>query len=240
MNLHEIRQLLLHAEQHDIDFKRTFPPNYFGERGRQKDQATATLVKDVAAMANALAPGPAYLVYGVSDVHGERHVVPRVAREREDDARLQQLLARYLDPKPEFWYGEFALEGEVVGVFKVERTADAPHVVKADLGGKIHVGQVFMRSGTSTKIAMSLDLKRLAQPAEPYRTRLNSAEVEVLAREMAAAGWRTSWVLLNDIDDKIAVGAQLVYKQGTRRPYEAPGNHDGSNPMRLMKNRIGD
>ena len=46
----------------------------------------------------------------------------------------------------------------IVGVFRIERTPDYPHVVQANLGGVLFEGQVWFRRGSKNTIALRGDL----------------------------------------------------------------------------------
>ncbi|WP_412028715.1 helix-turn-helix domain-containing protein [Deinococcus yunweiensis] len=98
MNEALLDHLLTHPENYDVEFKRQFP-EHFSTRGHERqDYARAELIRDVAGMANAHSNGPGYLVYGVQDRGGERVPFAALPEISLDDAMLDQLLARYLDP----------------------------------------------------------------------------------------------------------------------------------------------
>jgi Putative DNA-binding domain len=229
MQLEDLMTLLPHGENIDLDWKRTFPPGYFDKSDRSRyDAARAELVKDVAAMANAASEKVGHLVYGIADQNGQRVVHPVLRTEAVDDAALAQFLTKYLDPAPSFEYTEFQYKGQLVGLLRVHRVTPYPHVVRESLGSKIHKGQVFMRTGTGTDIAMHTDLVRMIGDIEPMVFVHNSPRTNELSAQLQAQGWRVSWVPDDEVEEYLLDGREYVIYPGTRRRIVSPtGNRAG-------------
>lgn len=228
-------EVLIMAEVTDIDFKRTFPPHYFDRKHPKYSEARATLIKDVAALANAESTNPGYLVYGINDQNGSRTVFKRDVLEREDESTLSSFLEKYLDPKPKIEYGEFKRDGEVIGILRVHRVPEYPDVVRQDLGNLIHIGQVFYREGTSTKLALHGQLAAMFSGAEPFTVKRDSEELISISSLLKQEDWHTSWIPEHERDECCQGGSLLVYKTGTRRPYRTSSNFAGTAWEYLMK-----
>ncbi|CAM3626888.1 ATP-binding protein [Deinococcus frigens] len=223
----------------DVDFKRTFPPNYFdpSKKSSEREKARAELVKDVAAPANAESTNPGYLVYGINDQDGQRKVFRRNDIEREDESILSSFLAKYLDPAPKIEYGEFKRDGEVVGLLQVYRVPEYPHVIRQNLGNSIYAGQVFYREGTSTKLALHERLAAMFRDAKPFNVRRSSEELRTISLDLQKQGWHTSWIPEHEMNERLQEGGLLVYKAGTRRPYRTNSDFAATAWEYLMKRR---
>ena len=223
-----MQALFPHGETVDLDWKRTFPPGYFDRSDRSRyDSARAELVKDVAAMANAASERVGHLVYGIADQNGQRMVHPVPRTEPVDDAALRQFLARYLDPAPSFEYAEIQHEGQLMGLLRVHRVMPYPHVVRESLGRApgqaIHKGQVFVRRGTLTEIALHADLVRLFEGGKPVILSFGTPESNKVEAQFKNEGWTLSWVRQETLDQALFNGAEHMYFPDTRRRIEAPG-----------------
>jgi predicted HTH transcriptional regulator len=112
------------------------------------------LIKDIAAIANALTSVPGYIFYGVDP----RQPDPiRGISSTYDDARLQQLIAGKVRPAVEFVYYEVVAGTKTVSVVHVVPTRRRPHIISVNVG-KIREGQIPIRRGSSTGGATIEDL----------------------------------------------------------------------------------
>jgi|GEM_PF-6447044 predicted HTH transcriptional regulator len=140
LTIDEVLALVKSApEQSVYDWKADFaPPTDDEERGE--------LIKDICAIANALATSYGHIVYGVDP----RRPDPLIGISNTyDDARLQQLVQGKVEPPIEFVYYKVAAGPRVVGVIQVQPTRRRPHIIRVDLG-KIRKGQIVIRRGSST------------------------------------------------------------------------------------------
>ena len=234
MRLEDLLALFPHGETVDLDWKRTFPPGYFGGSTDQRATARATLVKDVAAMANAASERVGHLVYGIADQNGQRVVWPGVRIHAVDEAALAQFLARYLDPAPSFEYAEFQHEGQLVGLLRVHRVMPYPHVVRESLGGAIHKGQVYVRKGTLTEIALHADLVHMMTGRTPRIVPNGSPEANRIEAEFRTEGWQLSWPDDRTVDQVLEQGYEHACYPGTRRQIQAPTGNPFGMPQTMF------
>ena len=240
MQLDDLLALLPHGETVDLDWKRTFPPGYFDKSDRSRyDSAHAEVVKDVASMANAASEKVGHLVYGIADQNGQRVVWPDVRTHVVDEAVLAQFLTRYLDPAPAFEYTEFQHEGRLVGLLRVRRVMPYPHVVRESLGGAIHKGQIYVRKGTRTEIALHADLLHMIDGLRPMVLPYGTTEANRVETELRAEGWQLSWPDDRGLDQSVQAGYEHAYSPGTRRQIQAPTGNPFGMPqtMFLMRRR---
>lgn len=158
MTREELQALLAEGESTYLDWKRDFPQELI--QGRQQptwDTGRAKVLRPLVAGANSHGSDYGYLVYGVEDLGAERRI--RGISKSFDDADFQQWAENIFDPPPTFRYSEVKWdESTTVGVFRIERTPDYPHVVQATLGGFLFEGQVWFRRGSKNTIALRNDL----------------------------------------------------------------------------------
>ena len=239
MQLEDLLALLPHGETVDLDWKRTFPPGYFDKSDRSRyDSARAEVVKDVASLANAASEKAGHLVYGIADQNGQRAVHPVPRTEPVDEAALRQFLARYLDPAPNFEYAEFQHEGQLVGLLRVHRVMPYPHVVRASLGQApgqaIHQGQVFVRKGTLTEIALHTDLVHMMVGRTPRVVPYGSSDASRIEAEFRAEGWQLSWPDERTLDQVLEQGYEHACYPGTRRQIQAPTGNPFGMPQTMF------
>ncbi|WP_246581228.1 AlbA family DNA-binding domain-containing protein [Deinococcus aestuarii] len=239
MNREDLLALLQWPESVDLEYKRTFPPGFFEPKSEQYDDARAEVIKDVAALTNAISPQPGHLVYGIAD-HQGRRVVHRERRAHPvDDAQLRQFFARFLDPVPHFAYGEFEHEGQLVGLLRVLRIPPSPHVIKTRVGRSTTVapGQVWVRRGTSNTVALLPDLKAIFQGDEAFPIEVGSEEERDLAAQHQAEGYAGAWVSASLVESRLRRGYELVYWPGTRRRVRRVSQFVEPEPTYMMKRR---
>ena len=148
LSIDEVGQLLRSKpEQSVFDWKTDFTiPNTDENRGE--------FIKDLAAVANGVFGSYGFILYGVDP----RRSDPIIGiTEHYDDARLQQLVSRKIEPPVEFLYYEVAAGPRVVAVVQVAPTRRRPHIIRVDLG-KVRKGQILVRRGSSTDGATIQDL----------------------------------------------------------------------------------
>lgn len=110
------------------------------------DEKRGELVKDLAAVANAISSSYGFILYGVDP----RKPDPVLGiTQTYDDAKLQQLAQGKIEPVPEFLYYEVSLGLKIIGVLQVKPTRRRPHIICVDLG-KVRKGQIPIRKGSST------------------------------------------------------------------------------------------
>lgn len=110
------------------------------------DEKRGEFIKDLAAIANGCSTSYGFIVYGVDP----RKPDPLIGiSQTYDDARLQQLVAGKIEPRPVFLYYEVSFGAKILGVLQVQPSRQRPHIISVDLG-KVRKGQILIRRGSST------------------------------------------------------------------------------------------
>lgn len=124
----------------------------------------ADFIKDVLAMANTPRDRPAYIVTGVKHYSdGSRDLLG--IDQHPDDADLQPVLnnAR-VDPKPDFIYQPYQLDGKSYGIIEIYvKRPGRPFIAQVDFGGSIKAHRVYYRRGTTNDEASGETLNRILE-----------------------------------------------------------------------------
>ena len=165
----QLGRLLPEGESVHLDWKTDFPPELAKGRSQPEwDKGRGKLLRSLVALANSHGSTHAHLVYGVEDLGSERRV--RGISRSFDDADFQQWAENAFDPPLTFRYAQVRWdESRIIGVFRIERTPDYPHVVQADLGGVLFEGQVWFRRGSKNTVALRPDLQRMFLGGAPFK-----------------------------------------------------------------------
>jgi len=122
------------------------------------DKTKAELVKDILAFANAWKTDDAHILIGVEEVKGGRDKACGVTHHLED-ANVQQLVNKKTNTAAKFIYLAEKIDGEKVGIIKINRDQKRPIYLRKDFG-KLRKDVVYMRQESST-VEASLDENRL-------------------------------------------------------------------------------
>lgn len=155
-------------------------------RPRMTDAATlkqtfGELLRDVAALANLRMRGQRFLIFGVPCADpGRVELAGLTAAEHRFGARLEQLLARHLEPQPRLRYMRWRVGTHDLGVLLVEDCRDAPYLVRIDAPPVTRAGDAWVRRGHhSVRMRRSeldaLYAERLAGPLFDGRVRVQFA-----------------------------------------------------------------
>ncbi len=218
MTKSELEGLLPEGESVYLDWKRDFPPELAKARSQPDwDRGRAKLLRSLVALANSPGSTHAHLVYGVEDLGPERRL--HGISKSFDDADFQQWAENTLDPPPTFRYAEVKWDGStIVGVFRIERTPDYPHVVQASLGGVLFEGQVWFRRGSKNTVALRSDLYRMFLGETPFKIAgLNDPTLMQIIEHYQKQGRQTVLPRFSERDSRIAQGYELATYPGTRR-----------------------
>lgn len=217
MTREELETLLGEGESTHLDWKRDFPQELLEVRGETWDVGRAKLLKALIALANSNGSDHGYLIYGVKDLGAERHVSG--ISKSFDDADFQQWAENTFSPPPTFRYSEFEWNTEVtVGVFRIERTPEYPHLVRSTLGNLLFEGQVWFRRGSKNTIALHEDLKRMFLGETPFKIRtLRDPQLKHICEHYEGLGRETKLPGFGDRDRFLAEGYEFATYPGTRR-----------------------
>jgi len=218
MKIDEFRALLENGESQDLDWKKDWPPGILEDKMSEKwNEGRGELLKDLISLANTAGPVSARLVYGVKDLGSERKVFG--ISKLFDDANFQQWATNTFDPSPKLSYFSIRWNDAInIGVFIIERIPKYPHVVKADLGGVLHRGQVWFRKGTQNRIALHDDLREMFMGEEPIKiAMLGDPMVTEVRDHYRSLGREVPAVALAERDKYLLKGYEIAAYPGTRR-----------------------
>jgi hypothetical protein len=144
-----------------LDWQESFPVELLkGEDNPEWETGRAKLLRDLAALANRPAGHYGWLIFGVAD-HGSRREVKGIFKSWKG-TDFQSWAHDVFDPPVQFSYAELALSDNLrVGIFTVDLASQYPHVAVTSLGGIIHPGQVWVRRGHESTIALHNDLREM-------------------------------------------------------------------------------
>lgn len=111
-------------------------------------------VKDIVAIANSTTTESGFIFYGIEvtesiEIYG--------LTKSYDDATFQQIVSGKVEPKVEFIYYEVSNDSKIIGVIHIPPSDKRPHIVTTNYG-KLHVGQILIREGSSTRGINQSDL----------------------------------------------------------------------------------
>lgn len=118
------------------------------------------LLKDVMAMANGSVNGERLIVIGVKHrAAGSREYLPIPKEQFVDAAIYQQLVRENIEPELEIEYFPYAFGQSLLGILRIARADDPPHMLRKDFG-KLRRGECLVRKGTHQHRACRDDLNR--------------------------------------------------------------------------------
>jgi hypothetical protein len=215
----EFEQLLTHSEDTWLDWKRDFPKGLIlGPRGSEWEKGKGELLKDLVSIANSDDNRTGFLVYGVKD-HGTRREVTGIGKSW-DDADFQGWVENVFSPLPKFSYSEIAWSGENnVGLFRIEKSSEYPHVVIRSVDNVIFQGQVWFRRGSKNTVAHYDELKRMFVGEEPFKiSNTNDPIFKIIEKYYEEKGRKIFLPGFGQKDSYLARGHELaVYPPGSRR-----------------------
>ena len=158
-----------------------------------------------------------------------------------DDATFQQWAENTFVPPPTFQYSEIKWDTSVtVGVFRIERTSDYPHVVQSNLGKCLFEGQIWFRRGSKNTIALREDLKRMFIGETPFKiSRLGDPVLKKISEHYENQGRKTTLPGFGDRDSLLAQGYELATYPGTRREVWVGAVGDHHEHILLLKPQAG-
>ena len=161
MKKEEFKRLLAQSQDTWLDWQESFPVELLkGEENPEWEKGQAKLLRDLAALANRPAGRHGFLVFGVTDYDSRREVKGIFKSWKSTD--FQSWAKEVFDPPLCFSYSELALADNIrVGIFTVDLAPQYPHVVAKSLGGIIHPGQVWVRQGNESTVALHQDLREM-------------------------------------------------------------------------------
>jgi hypothetical protein len=162
----DFQGLLGQSQDARLDWQESFPLELLkGEDNPKWETGQARLLRDLAALANRPAGRHGFLVFGVTD-HGSRREVKGIFKSWKG-TDFQSWAHKVFDPPLRFSYSELALGDNIkVGIFTVDLSPQYPHVVVKSLGGIIHPGQVWVRQGNESTVALHQDLREMFTKAK--------------------------------------------------------------------------
>ena len=159
ISLEDIKQLCMEGESNHLDYKLEQYP-FVGVSLPEK----AELLKDVLALANAFRKGTAYILIGVAQQPDGSGLIVGLPKENFiDDAKLQQFINEKMNRVVEF--SSYAVEidsANIIQVIEIPVQYERPYFLESRLG-KIAENSVFIRIGSSTRIANPDEIARMGK-----------------------------------------------------------------------------
>ncbi len=215
-----IQDLMRYTEQDWLDWKYDFSTEL--KTGRHEsgwNKGRGELLKDIVAIANSLIDSAGFLVMGVHDKGAHRVVVG--ISDSWDDADFQIWAENVFQPIIRFVYSEISWQaGNTIGVFAIAPSRQFPHIVKTDIGGVLHKGQIWFRRGSKNTVALYDDLKRMFSESqiEPmFFERTDDPELEKICNLFKEHGREPVLPRYGQRDSKIAQGYEIVRHPDTNQ-----------------------
>jgi len=109
-------------------------------------QTFGELLRDVAALANLRMHGQRFLLFGaMRDEVGKLEFADLTAADHRFGSKLEDLLAKYLDPQPRLRYTRWRVGTHDLGVLVIEDRRDAPYLIRIDAPPFTQVGDAWVR-----------------------------------------------------------------------------------------------
>ena len=209
--------LLKMPEGPALDFKREQYPFTGESKGVQSE-----LLKDILAFANSSRDSPAYILIGVDEVNGVFAKVTGIHNHLED-ANLHQFVNRKTNKAVDFSYFPFAVEDKEIGVLVIP-VQSRPFFVWRDFG-KIKANTVYVRDGSSTKIASPDEIIAMEKARPPQwiieemRIRAKNAVISVVrqwnenpyrARELRSPHRNLTYEVAYEVAREFVLGRSLI------------------------------
>ena len=146
------------------------------------DDDKGELLKDMLAFANSWRVSPAYILIGVEEVQGGPSRIVGV-QEHLQDADLHQFVNNKTQRRMDFVYERFQTESGTIGVIEIPQQ-ERPIYLVANYG-KLKRNQVYIRDGSSTKVATPDEIKQMGiEHSTANVSQLQLEWVDVLTRSM--------------------------------------------------------
>lgn len=133
------------------------------------------LLKDFSAMANHPSNKPKYILIGIKEENGMAAKFVDI-EEPTDQAKYQQFIDEYIEPKINFKYIHFEYERTKLAAFIISNNHQRPYLFKKDVKRpsdqkiEFRVGAGYIRAGTSTRKLNRNDFEQI------YRKRFESTD----------------------------------------------------------------
>ena len=172
ISLDDIKQLCMEGESPCLDYKREQYP-FVGVSAPEKTE----LLKDVLAMVNAFRHETAYILIGVAQQPDGRGLIVGIPKDKFiDDANLQQFINEKTNRVVEF--SSYSVEidcANIIQVIEIPVQRERPYFPENRLG-EIDENSVFIRIGSSTRIANPEEIARMGREEQ---ARQNQREIEI-------------------------------------------------------------
>jgi Putative DNA-binding domain len=224
MDSAELAELLNSGEANWLDWKRQLDPvlEYQDKSSKDWDKGRGTLLRDIAALANAISSEEnRYLIRGIEDGGHQRTIVG--ISKHFDDADFQTWVRQVFDPPIQFHYEELEAEpGKIVGVFEITFDPKGPHVAIQDVG-PLRKGQIWLRRGSQNDFAKRADLDVLIKTEPVELQRLFGDSIDHLTKHYSPR--EVVFPSFGDQYIKCLQGYELAFWPGTRQEVHIRSAH---------------
>ena len=159
-----VESLLNQEEGITLDFKQKQYPFHTTSQTHTKEEFRSELVKDLLAFANTRRDSSAYILIGVQEVKGGRSNVTGIGQHLLDNV-LHDFMNKITQRSVEFSYSPYHFDGVDIGVIEIP-VQEGLFYLKTPYG-KLRESTVYIRDGSSTRIATPDEIKELSSPKPP-------------------------------------------------------------------------
>ena len=156
---------LLHQEEGTaLDFKQKQYPFHTTSQTQTTEELRSELVKDLLAFANTQRDSSAYILIGVQEVKGGRSNVTGISQHLLDN-ELHDFMNKITQRAVEFSYSPYHFDGDTIGVIEIP-VQEGLFFLKTYYG-KLRESTVYIRDGSSTRIATPDEIAEMLAPKPP-------------------------------------------------------------------------
>ena len=159
-----IESLLNQEEGITLDFKQKQYPFHTTSQTQTKEELRSELVKDLLAFANTQRDSSAYILIGIQEVKGGRSNVTGIGQHLLDN-ELHDFMNKITQRAVEFLYSPYHFDGVDIGVIEIP-VQEGLFYLKTPYG-KLRESTVYIRDGSSTRVAIPEEITELSSPKPP-------------------------------------------------------------------------
>ena len=164
LKIDQIEELLNQEEGPALDFKHSQYQFKRSSSPEKTEDRRSELVKDILAFANAKRSTPGYILIGVKEVKGSRSKIVGISEHLVDND-LHDFMSRRTQRPIEFSYTPYLIDGAKIGV--IEIPAQDGIFFLTNSYGSLHQNLVYIRDGSSTRIADPYEIAEMLTPNTP-------------------------------------------------------------------------
>lgn len=191
MGLQERLEEIIHYDSESVTLDYKKEQYVLGKNGNKHE-----FLKDVCGFVNHPSPNDKFIIIGVKEVDGIADSFEEIGP-LTDEAKYQQLLFEYLEPKINFEYKAFEYQGKQLAYFRFFENTQRPYLFKKEFqsNGKTlyKEGDGLIRQGTSTRRLVRSDFENIYK--DRFVSRDRSKDLQIISRILSPEN-ESSYALL--------------------------------------------